>query len=121
MPSSNNVIIKLLPERIVAVHGGLVPLAAQLVEHGGLLRRHQVEDLPQVGQLLVQVHRVLLQQQRDLQHAAPSGAERISLWAFALQIFPKQKKARKRNKENKLTTVIHEPKCIRPHIMEIMF
>ena len=112
MPSSNNVIIKLLPERIVSVHGGLVPLATQLVEHGGLLRRHQVEDLPQVGQLLVQVHRVLLQQQRDLQHAAPSGAERISLWAFALQIFPKQKKARKRNKENKLTTVIYEPKCI---------
>ena len=71
VPSPNIVIIKsALPERIVSVHGGLVPLAAQLVEHGGLLRRHQVEDLPQVGQLLVQVHGVLLQQQRDLQHAA---------------------------------------------------
>ena len=71
MHSSNIEILKrTLPERIVAVHGGLVPFAAQLVEHGGLLRRHQVEDLPQVGQLLVQVHGVLLQQQRDLQHAA---------------------------------------------------
>ena len=67
MPSPNIVIIKsALPERIVSVHGGLVPLAAQLVEHLGLLSGEQVEHLAKVRGVFLQVERVLPQQQGNL-------------------------------------------------------
>ena len=53
-------------ERVVALLGGLVPLAAQLVEHLGLLGRDEIEDLTKVRGVFFQVERVLPQQQGNL-------------------------------------------------------
>ena len=53
-------------ERVVALLGGLVPLAAQLVEHLGLLSRDEIEDLTKVRGVFFQVERVLPEQQGNL-------------------------------------------------------
>ena len=53
-------------ERVVALLGGLVPLAAQLVEHLGLLGRDEIQDLTKVRGVFFQVERVLPQQQGNL-------------------------------------------------------
>ena len=53
-------------ERVVALLGGLVPLAAQLVEHLGLLGRDEIQDLTKVRAVFFQVERVLPQQQGNL-------------------------------------------------------
>ena len=53
-------------EGVVALLGGLVPLAAQLVEHLGLLGRDEIQDLTKVRGVFFQVERVLPQQQGNL-------------------------------------------------------
>ena len=53
-------------EWVVALLGGLVPLAAQLVEHIGLLGRDEIQDLTKVRGVFFQVERVLSQQQGNL-------------------------------------------------------
>ena len=53
-------------ERVVPGVGGLVPLAAQLVEHLGLLGRDEIQDLTKVRGVFFQVERVLPQQQGNL-------------------------------------------------------
>ena len=50
----------------MALLGGLVPLAAQLVEHLGLLGRDEIQDLTKVRGVFFQVERVLPQQQGNL-------------------------------------------------------
>ena len=58
---------KLSAERVVAGLGGLVPFAAQFVKHLRFLCRDQIQDLTKVRELLVQMHRVLLEQDGDLE------------------------------------------------------
>ena len=58
---------ELRTKRVVALLGGLVPLAAQSVEHLGPLGRDQIQHLAKVGRVFFQVERVLPQQQGNLE------------------------------------------------------
>ena len=58
---------KLSAEGVMASLSRFVPFAAEFVKHLRFLSRDQIENLAKVRELLVQMHRVLLEQDGDFE------------------------------------------------------